>query len=271
MELKKIQPRQLGKYIKYFYILRARANEMPGQDHRNLPDGNLELIINLGKPIIQSTSKGWITRPDVFLVGLFDKHFFVQYTGDIYMVGVFFQPGCASLFVNDNLQHYQECLTPADQIMGSSASLLYEQLHLAPTDFEKINILENYLAKQLIDNIDEYRVSQIRQAVNLIHTNEGNVQIPELFKSVNMSERNFRRCFSEMVGLSPKQYSRIVRVKSIVKYYKMNKHSFLDIFYNLGYHDQPHLINDFQQIAGVSPSAFLSGINPIDSQFIKSV
>ena len=271
MELKKIPPRRLGEYIKYFYILRARANEMPGHDHRNLPDGNLELIINLGKPVIQFTSKGWITRPEVFLVGLFDKHFFVQYTGDIYMVGVFFQPGCASLFINDNLQHYQECLTSADQIMGSSASLLSEQLYSAPTDVEKITILENYLAKQLIDHIDEYRVNQIRQAVNLIHTNEGNIQIPQLFKSVHMSERNFRRCFSELVGLSPKQYSRIVRIKSIVKYCKSDEYSFLDIFYNLGYHDQSHLINDFQQIAGVSPSAFLSHINPIDTQFIKSV
>lgn len=271
MELKKILPKQLGEYIKYFYILRARADEMPGQDHRNLPDGNMELIINLGMPIIQTTSRGWEVRPNIFLVGLFDKHFFVQYKGDIFLLGVFFKPGCASLFIKDNLTHYKDCFTSADQVFGSSVSFLYEQLQSTDTDFEKINILEAYLIKLLKNNIDKYRINQMLQAVKLIHTNNGNIQIHEVYKNVLMSERNFRRQFSELVGLSPKQYAGIVRIKSFIKLYKSGKNSSLDIVYDLGYYDQSHLTNDFHQIAGVSPSLFFSQLNPIDKQFIKSV
>jgi transcriptional regulator GlxA family with amidase domain len=75
------------------------------------------------------------------------------------------------------------------------------------------------------------------------------------------SERTFRRKFTEYVGVSPKQYATIIRIKSFSKCYELKRSSFANIINALGYVDHSHFFREFQGIACASPSQYFGDLN----------
>ena len=73
-----------------------------------------------------------------------------------------------------------------------------------------------------------------------------------------LSLRHFQRRFKERVGVSPKLHARIARFQSAVdaKLADPNR-TWLGIAHALQFHDQMHMIHDFQKLAKHSPSSLL--------------
>jgi AraC-like DNA-binding protein len=61
------------------------------------------------------------------------------------------------------------------------------------------------------------------------------------------------------VGLSPKRYARIVRFKHAVARASDGAVDWSAIAADCGYFDQAHMCADFQDLAGITPMAFLRG------------
>ena len=72
-----------------------------------------------------------------------------------------------------------------------------------------------------------------------------------------MSVRTFERRFIEQVGISPKLYSKLLRFNdaSLMKSMHPEK-SWTSIAYECNYYDQMHLIKDFKQFSGYTPTEF---------------
>jgi len=70
--------------------------------------------------------------------------------------------------------------------------------------------------------------------------------------------RQFERRFSEQVGLPPKLFTRIVRFNAALEA-KVNapRRRWTDIAHEFGYFDQMHMIRDFEDFTGESPSTFM--------------
>lgn len=85
--------------------------------------------------------------------------------------------------------------------------------------------------------------------------------VAALAHDVNLSERQFGRVFRELVGLSPKQFSRIARLDRVLRssasgvVYPSLDH----LAGRYGYHDASHLIHEFRALIGLSPTAYFSG------------
>lgn len=269
MELIKTYPSFLKREVSYFYTLRASLCEMEDSIHRHLPDGTLELIFNLAAPILQSADGlHWFRSPDIMVTGLFKQRNIIKYTGQVHIVGAVFRPGYASLFVHDNLQHFSECVYSAEMVFKSSVFDIADMI--ANTSPEKIKhrILENFLLKHLATTRSA-NTHQISHAVDLIKASRGDISIAFLKHQVCMSERNFRRRFDELVGISPKHFSAIIRVKSIVKEHKKTFQLLNNLIYSHGYTDSAHFTNDFKKIAGQAPTIYLMSMNPVDGLFIN--
>ncbi|MDP2386831.1 MAG: AraC family transcriptional regulator [Bacteroidota bacterium] len=271
MKLIKTYPKYLQKHIKFFYSVQASALENINSVHRRLPDGTLDVVFNLGAPVLFSSNGiNFFEMPEVVLTGLHPDRSFLQYAGDVNLVGAVFQPGSAQLFVNDTLEQYKGCTANASQVFGNEVQLVYEQLKETVGEKEKHTLLEKFLLTCLKKK-DEYYSSRISGVINQIHTLAGNIEMSTLYKDHFMSERTFRRKFNECVGMSPKLYSTIIRVKSFSKRYEQIRSSYTNVLNELGYTDQSHFNKEFQKIVGTNPTAYFSQLTRMGTEFIHLI
>lgn len=77
-------------------------------------------------------------------------------------------------------------------------------------------------------------------------------------RELGMSERTLRRLFHEAVGLSPKAVARLARFHRALRAARAtDTPRWADIAFDAGYYDQAHLIAEFRDLAGVTPTALL--------------
>jgi AraC-like DNA-binding protein len=87
-------------------------------------------------------------------------------------------------------------------------------------------------------------------------------RVAETAAGLGVSERYLRRVFREDVGVSPKHFARIERVRSLIG---QARRPWADTAAYAGYTDQSHLIADFRSLMGVTPTAFAAGQVPLSS------
>lgn len=127
-----------------------------------------------------------------------------------------------------------------------------EKLLFDITDInERIAIVEKYLLKHIRIERENHIVME---TVSEILQNRGNIKIIQLEKEIHTSSRQIERLFKEYVGVSPKQFSSLIRYQYLWNDI-VNKRNFniLDEVYQLGYTDQAHLLKDFKRFHTMTP------------------
>ena len=84
--------------------------------------------------------------------------------------------------------------------------------------------------------------------------------VPAVAAGLAVSERQLRNVFGAGIGLSPKHFARIDRVRRVVASAGSMPWSHLAV--TAGYYDQSHLTSDFRTMMGVPPQAYLRGSLP---------
>jgi AraC-like DNA-binding protein len=73
-------------------------------------------------------------------------------------------------------------------------------------------------------------------------------------KHLGISERHLRRVFHEAVGLSPKTYARVVRLRRALRLAQQRSSTWTRVAVDAGYFDQAHMVAEFRQLTGQSPT-----------------
>lgn len=76
---------------------------------------------------------------------------------------------------------------------------------------------------------------------------------------LHISERRLHTLFTEGTGLSPKQFARIDRLRTVLA---AAAGRWSDIAATAGYYDQSHMTAEFRRFMGVPPAAFTAGRRP---------
>jgi AraC-like DNA-binding protein len=106
------------------------------------------------------------------------------------------------------------------------------------------------------DNI----VSIAKSGVEILLQMKGDISVDELSGKLNINRRKLERRFSEVIGLSPKQLSKIIRLQSTLKLLSKDpNYSLTTAAIEGNYYDQAHFIHDFKEFTGLSPKQFFAG------------
>jgi len=84
----------------------------------------------------------------------------------------------------------------------------------------------------------------------------GQISIDALAGAASLSPRQFRRICIHRTGLTPKRLARILRFRHAATHAKKGRRDWADVALACGYYDQAHLINEFRELSGVSPTQF---------------
>ena len=131
-----------------------------------------------------------------------------------------------------------------------------EKLVRAADNPQRIAIIEAFLCSRMREHtIDRLVIRAIRN----IRDSGGTVRIKTLAEDLNISLDPFEKRFRRIVGATPKQFSAIVRFRSLLDSYD-DTESLTEAAYRIGYFDQAHFIKDFRSFTGHSPTTFFETI-----------
>ncbi|AYC37610.1 AraC family transcriptional regulator [Streptomyces griseorubiginosus] len=106
------------------------------------------------------------------------------------------------------------------------------------------------------------RHALLRAAVTALSVRSDRIpgQVGDVARELAVSERQLRNLFSDGVGLSPKHYARIDRVRAVLAH--ADELRWADLAVVTGYYDQSHMTSDFRSLMGVPPRSYFTGRLP---------
>ena len=109
----------------------------------------------------------------------------------------------------------------------------------------------------LEEELNRFNFSRINHAINTISQTRGKITIENLASETCLSRKQFERKFSELIGITPKQYLKTIRLQySLYLKSRNDKLNITDIAYEVGYYDQAHFINEFKMQTGFTPKQY---------------
>lgn len=125
---------------------------------------------------------------------------------------------------------------------------------------EQTNLISNYvlaLVKQSTVNLD----TTIKLAVSTLINTKGTLPIKELREQLFITERTFERNFAKAIGVTPKQFAKIIQFSfSLHQIQETDYTTLTNIAYENGFSDQSHFIKTFKKYTGGTPKELLAQV-----------
>lgn len=123
---------------------------------------------------------------------------------------------------------------------------------------DRITSYFNELVKLASVNTD----SRIKLAVNLIISTEGKITIREVREKLYITERTFERQFTKEIGVTPKQFAKIIQFSASLNQITDKDYTTLtELGYVSGFADQSHFIKTFKRYTGKTPKEYQKQIS----------
>ena len=221
-----------------------------------LPEGMFELVIQRGQGVWQKDlhQHGWTQRDDCFIGGLHHHSFQIRLAPQTEITSVRFRPGAFKHVYDGPLHELANGKVRVTDVWGRCGQQLLQQTRQHSTDIGLLKVIGEFLTERRVNR----RSSGIDAVVRCIVHTQGRSPIKDLLSLANLSEAQFRKRFREEVGLSAKQFSRIIRIRSIVDALHQGRcQSLTNLAQDFAYYDQAHFIKDFRQVTGLTPTQWL--------------
>jgi transcriptional regulator GlxA family with amidase domain len=146
---------------------------------------------------------------------------------------------------------------------------LEEQINEKSNDQERVILVENFLQKKLAKKNSTNHSTEM--VIERIIENCGLVSVRKIAKECGISERQLERHFLRKVGVSPKFFSRMMRLNSLLFVLQtLPNQNLTNLALSFGYYDHAHFAHEFREFVGKSPSEFLREENQMSQHFINS-
>jgi AraC-like DNA-binding protein len=248
---------ELQSFVKCFWTLEDEGVEEPIRQ-RVVPDGCMEMIFHYGDLYRQYFEDGSsIIQPRSFIFGQITKYIEIEPTGYSGIVATRFFPDGLTPFLDTPVSALEDKAVSIINLFGEKAKVVEEKVMAAIDNPKRIKLIEEFLLSRLADPKTIDIVT--KACVDVIFESQGQIGAGELANKMNINRRNIERRFTSVIGMSPKQLSRVIRLQTALKMLEQKKFSSLtSLAYENGYYDQAHFIKDFKEFTGISPKSFFA-------------
>ena len=227
-----------------------------------LPDGAVELIINLGDPqtlsALDDSNRRTVFRHS-WISGERTEPIVIDEAGVVHLAGIRLRAGGAWPFLGLPLSEFSGQVIELENVLGAEIRELRERLGEAPTDDARFDLMEDWL--RLRRRTPPTRA--VRYALNLIQCGETPVQIGRMADQIGISHKHLLREFDRCVGLTPKTYARVCAFQRVIQSVGHQPQvEWADTAAKCGYYDQAHLIREFRAFSGFTPMSYLARRGP---------
>lgn len=243
----------LQQYVEHIIVVDLNLNEDFIKEITIVPDYRSCLCFILEDKISALEKGSLVERENVIFAGF---HLFstIMNLGKKHRaVCIQFKPiGWNSLMDNVPQNEIINNCFDAKLFLGNSANLLIERLAEAATAVLQNQIIQAFLKERL----NKLKTpAPFDRAVSTFIQSGGKLSIEETASLSCLSLRQFERLCNYKIGVSPRMFGRLIRFSNTYKLKEQNPTvSWNKIALHCGYFDHMHLIRDFKQFSGTTPS-----------------
>lgn len=200
-----------------------------------LPDGCVEVVFALGEARGQMLVFGTATTGRLF----------ATQPGAVYL-GMRLQPARLGGLIDAKADSLTDRHDELDRLGEMRGDDLLAQLDEGASVEAKVAALEQHVRHAWRANS---RLAGLDRAVAAIQRHRGDIRVEQLLEHALLSRRQLERQFRDAVGLTPKQFCRVVRFQHALVQLRDGQLNRADLAAELGFTDQSHLRRDFMALA----------------------
>jgi AraC-like DNA-binding protein len=173
--------------------------------------------------------------------------------GNIDAFTIVLQPGGLSALFSVPAEELTNDDFEGEAVLGRGIGELLRRLCDVSSFTDRARVADAYLCakRPALDSL-----SGIAKAATGVLSSSGCVRVSDLAHHAGLGLRQFERRFRYEIGIPPKLYARIVRFESALhRKAAAPLTRWTDIAHALGYHDQMHMVHDFNRLSGDAPTA----------------
>lgn len=228
----------------------ARESTSPSV-HRVLPDGCIDVVLGFsgaGDEPESAMAVGTMTRALVLDAA----------TAPECYVGVRFRPGKASAFLSLPANELTDIRVSVDEIWRDAGEFR-DAVAVRGDAVERLRALQRVLTARL-PSASLAPQADVDEAVRRIIAAGGSLGITRLAPALGVTRQHLARRFSQLIGVSPKTFARVVRLGRVMERVRAvpatEPINWSALALELGYYDQSHLVDEFRELTGVTPTAW---------------
>ncbi|MEM9452360.1 MAG: helix-turn-helix domain-containing protein [Cyanobacteria bacterium P01_E01_bin.6] len=222
-----------------------------------IPKDQVTVILGFGARLRTSpVGSTTLTQSQAFVVGLCEKPLIVEHEGSQRCVEIELLPWVANKLFCGASAELTQGIVDLEDIWGSDANLLIEQLSESSSWPQSFAVVEQFLSEKFARSNQIIR-SEVQWAWGQLESFGGRIPIRQLARELGWSDRHFATCFREQIGITPKAAARRIRFTRAHRLLTNSKNYALsEIATTCGYSDQSHFTREFHGFAGCSPAVY---------------
>lgn len=193
----------------------------------------------------------------------------IQLQGTLKSFVIMFQPDGLQRLYSLPMHELADRSYEARSVIGCSASCIWQMLGDLGSFEERVHVVDEWLLRQSLSSPE---VDGISDAANRMIRTGGRVDLTVLACRAGLSTRQFARRFIRQVGLRPKLFARIARFEAALEEKgRFVAKSWTDVAHEFGYFDQMHMVHDFEEFTGATPTGILNQFESIFADELHQV
>ncbi len=253
---------RLAQYVTGPYLGWSEQTSRPVR-RREIASTVIPLILNLGPryAIRDARAVQVVHSRGSFVAGPADGCTFVESATESCAIQVNFAPLDAYRLFGVPMASLANATVELEDLLGTSAGELIARLHDASAWEERFDLLDVFLLDRL------RRAASIVPEVELMWTQilqtHGRIEIGSFARATGRSHKYLIARFHEQVGLTPKTVARIARFERVAERLRTASGvRWSELALEAGYCDQSHLLRDFAEFAGTTPTTYRAQLLP---------
>lgn len=246
-----VAPAPLDALVRCFWFL--SGDDLGNEPQVIVPDGRLEIILHLAEPFqrldaadnrhMQATAlvSGQLTAPIRLLPG-----------GTADVVGIRFRTAAARAVLPLALAELTDRVESLGDVFPQLARALHDAAARSHDIAARVEALSRVLTRFVVRSPDSLATAVLRS----LDSNHA-VRLGLIADHFGVTARTLERRLREHAGLPPNVMRRLLRFRRAFRLLdQAAPGTWAQVAAHAGYFDQAHLIRDFRQFAGTSPSEF---------------
>lgn len=170
-----------------------------------------------------------------------------------------FHPGMARLALGVSPREIVDRTADLASLWGSAARPLFDTLVHDPMHTSRfIEIISTLLARRC-EGASSWRSELVRRGARALANDGEGPRVRVIAEHLGVSERYLRNAFRDELGLSPKQFARIARIRRVAESAASGSLPWATLATTYGFFDQSHLNAEFRDLLRSTPKAFRAG------------